>query len=93
LHSVFHFGITFQKVYSPMSDFGQVLRGRLDKTLIRDRQNDCLALNTNTVFFNQHLTLNHKHILVRRMKLSQHGNYVNGDVAKTRDTSSLHFSF
>ena len=32
-------------------------------------------------------------MLARRMKRSQHGDYVNGDVAKTGDTSSLHCCF
>jgi len=32
-------------------------------------------------------------MLARRMKLSRHGDDVNGDVAKTGDTSSLHYRF
>jgi len=37
---------------------------------------------TFSVLFNQRLTKNHKGILFQRMKRSQHGDNVNGDVAK-----------
>jgi len=44
-------------------------------------------------FLNQRLTENHKNILVRRMQSSWHGDYVNGDVAKTGEKSSMHCIF
>jgi len=37
--------------------------------------------------------LNHKSILVLRMKHSRHGDYVNGDVAKTGDKLPIHCDF
>jgi len=36
------------------------------------------------------LTKNHKSILDRRMKSSRHGDYENGDNAKTGDKLSMH---
>ena len=45
------------------------------------RKQTAFATNGSPVFLNQHLTKDHKSILVRRMKRSQHGDNVNGGVA------------
>ena len=48
-----------------------------DVVIKRIVKNNCLAFKTNI------LKKNHKSILVRRMKLFRHSDYVDGDIAKT----------
>ena len=71
-------------------DFLQVglPRGCSDKTITSSKLIVKLSEWTVSVFLNKRLTKNHKRILVRR-----HGDFVNGDIAKTADKSSLLWGF
>ena len=73
--------------------FLQVPQRRSDKTITSSKTIVKLSERTVSVFLNQRLTVNHKSILVRSMKRFRHDDFVNSDIVKTGDKSSLRCVF